>query len=831
MKTLNAINYSLLLLLFYSSIFSQNNAIDRNSDTSLNFKKIKIEIEGEEVFDVDIITQDHQGYIWLATNLGLIRYNGIEGKKYDINRDDFSLIAYDYIESLFVDHLGDLWIGANSGLNKYNSNSDSLFQYPSFINDIKLTMVRAITEDKNRNIWIGTRNDGLFLFERESNSFSRVLLDTSHSLSLKNNRISNMIVDQNNNLWIGTRPNDTNAGAGLLRFDINSGKIKQFLHDPTDPGRLIDNRISSLYEDQQGRILIGTFKCGFHIYNPDDETLTRKSYDANNPGQIHAPFSEEKVFGNDPYVKIIHQDQKGRYWIGTTGKGVNLFNIRTNTSNNYNFNLVNPQMVWSIFEDRQGSIWLGGVMGSGLFRTDLFERKYNVNTNYTNVEVVYESSLNPGTLWVASQESGISKMDLKTGEIKKYLHNEDNIHGIGHSWVRSAYQENSKILWLGLGNGGPYGGQAGNGGLDRMDLEKEEFKHFKLIREDDSLGDYSYTPYIICEDNEGHLWLGTGPGGIFRSNKDKTAFKPVEILKNDNSQKDVFLNIVRIDSNGDIWASDFAGEGTLYLYDWKEERFSPYLKGFKMYNLIIDEKGWFWISTWEKGLIHLNPVDNTFIQYTKKDGLPSNDVVDFVEDIESNFWIGTRMGPAKFNTENGHISPIDLPIARYNRGILIASDHQIYLSANNGLVSFYPSQVIGNPYAPEVILESINVTGGSFNLLNKKSNDSEILLSHEQNDLTFEYAGLHYSDPAKNQYQYMLEPYDTNWVEAGVQRTTRYTNLDPGEYTFRVIASNSDGVWNEKGASINLIINKPWWETYLAFLVYLLYLWPDRKLM
>ena len=137
-------------------------------------------------------------------------------------------------------------------------------------------------------------------------------------------------------------------------------------------------------------------------------------------------------------------------------------------------------------------------------------------------------------------------------------------------------------------------------------------------------------------------------------------------------------------------------------------------------------------------------------------------------------------------------------------------------------ILFIRDEVLGNPYPPDVILESINVTGNSFNLLNNKSNKSEILLSHEQNDLTFEYAGLHYSNPAKNQYQYMLEPYDTNWVEVEGQRTTRYTNLDPGEYTFRVKASNSDGVWNQKGTFINIIINKPWWQTYLAYMVYIL---------
>ena len=160
------------------------------------------------------------------------------------------------------------------------------------------------------------------------------------------------------------------------------------------------NWISALYEDKQGQILVGTGKCGIHIYNAENETFTRKIYDADNPGQIHAPYSEDKVFGYDPYVQIIHQDQNGGYWISTTGKGINYFNARTNTLKNYNFNLVNPQVLWSIYEDRHGNLWLGGIMGGGLFRTDLYARKYHLNTNFTNVEAAYESPLNPGTLWI-----------------------------------------------------------------------------------------------------------------------------------------------------------------------------------------------------------------------------------------------------------------------------------------------------------------------------------------------------------------------------------------------------------------------------------------------
>ncbi len=776
------------------------------------FEKIYIEIDGEEVFDVYDITQDIQGYLWMSTNLGLIRYDGLEGKRYVLSKNKSGSITNDYINRLYVDHLGDLWIGTNSGINKYNPDCDCLIQYPSKLENVNLTEIQSITEDNNNNLWIGTQNGGLYAYERESDSFTGINQKRSDSLNMYEGGIYHLMVDQLNNLWIGT-------SSGLVRFNISTGNVKYFVHDPSDPQGLKDNRISALYEDQQGHILIGTFKSGFHIYDPKSELLERINQDIQNPGLINAPYSEEKVFSNDPYVSIIHQDQNGGFWIGTAGKGINYFDAATPTMKNYSFNMVNPQLVQSVCEDNMGNIWIGGSMGGGLYKTDLFERKYKLDTSYSNVELTYETLLNPGFLWITSQEAGISRMDLKTGETKKYLHNDDNINSIGHSWVRSIYQENTETIWFGLGNGGAYGDQVGNGGIDRMDIEKERFTHFKLVREDDGLGDYSYTPYIISEDNEGHLWLGTGPGGIFRSDKDKKEFNPVKISKNDNSQGDVFLNIARIDSNGDIWASDFAGEGTLYLYDHQEEMFKPYLSGFKMYNLLVDKKGWLLISTWENGLLHFNPGDRTFIQYTRKDGLPSNDAIDIVEDSENVYWIGTRMGPAKINLETGQITPVGIPRTRYNRGILKASNNQIYLGANNGLVSFYPDQVIGNPYPPQIIISELLIS--KENYLTNKNESEELILSHKQNDIAFKYIALHYSNPEKNRYQYKLDPEDDQWIDAGNERNVRFANLSPGSYYFHVKAANSDGVWGDEAASVQFTIKPAWWRTWLAYLIYL----------
>ena len=784
-----------------------------------DFKKVFIEIDGEQVFDVSVITQDQQGYLWLATNLGLVRYDGIEGKKYQYTSGDSSSISFDYIESLYVDYLGKIWIGSRYGLSIYNPDCDCIYRFPDMYKETDLAGVHTITEDKDKNIWIGTENGGLYRYERESESFTRFLSNPSDPVNIVNDRIEHLLVDRNNNLWIGTNSYSTFNCSGLLQYNISTGEIKQFIHGSTDPNGLIDNRISALYEDQEGQILIGTHQCGFHIYDPKSESITRMSFDAENPGQLHAPYSEENVFSGPPYVRLIHQDRNGNYWINTTGKGINYFDAATKTMKNYSFNLVNPQLLWSFFEDRQGNIWIGGFMGSGLFKTDLFARKFELNTNFINVEAAYESPLNPGIIWIKSQEAGLSKMNLKTNEIIRYKHDKGKKESIGLNWARSLYQENKRILWVGLGFGGAYGGQAGNGGIDRMDIEKETFTHFKLTRDDDGKDDFSYTPYSICEDEEGCLWLGTGPGGIFRSNRDKTEFTHFKVSEADNSSMDHFLNIVRIDKKGDIWASDFKDEGTLYLYDRQECQFHPYLKGFKAYNIIIDEQGWILISTWEKGLVHLNPEDLSYIQYTKKDGLPSNDALDIVDGGEGVFWIGTRMGPANFVLKTGEISSAGLPKTKYNAGILKASNNQIYVGGNTGLASFYADQVIGNPFPPQINISEILISEENYLAGNKYSD--ELILSHKQNDIAFKFTGMHYSNPEKNSYQYKLDPTDDEWINAGYQRIVRFANLRPGSYKFQVKAANSDGVWSNEAVSIPFTIKPAWWKTWWAYMIYL----------
>ncbi len=801
----------LLLLLFLIPL------VPRAQHNEMAFKKIDIEIDGEKVFDVFSVVQDHLGYIWMRTNLGLIRYDGISGRRYSENPDRSSNIYFN-IKVLFSDRQGDIWIGSQSGLGKYDPGCDCFYKLPSANDTIPLTYVQTIAEDRNNNLWIGTRKDGLFKYDRKKNIITRFSLQTSTALNFIGKRIDKLLVDHNNNLWIAINAATSQMSSGLIRYNLDSGETTSFFHDPANPNSLTDNRISTIYEDREGRILIGTYKCGLHIYNENTNRLKRIHFDPNHPNRLHASFTEESVSGDDPFVQIIYQDQNGGYWIGTTAMGINYFNIRENRYKNYKFNLVNPQLLWSIFEDRQGNIWIGGVMGGGLYRADIFYRKYTLNSDFKNVESAYQFPREPNFLWVKSRQNGLSKMNLKTGEITRYMPDKKKSTSIGHNWVRSVYQENKNTLWVGLGNGGVDGRGNGDGGIDRMDVKSGTFRHYRLTRKDDGVDGFSYTVYSIVEDREGILWLGTGTGGIFRSDRNKKAFSHFPLLKNKKPPGDVILNLMILDSHGGLWASDFIGSGTLYFYNYQNGTFSPFLRGFKITNVVIDERGWLILSTWNKGLLHLNPTDNSFTRYSKKDGLPSNRALDIVRGNNGLVWVSTRMGPAKFDSRTGKISSLHFPKGRYNFGIFKTTDGQIFLGANNGLLSFYPFQVKGNPHPPEIAISDILISGKKDSSVSPPF--TQLNLTYNRNDLTFKFIGLHYSDPEKNSYRYKLNHWDDRWVNAGHERTARYTNLPPGSYRFQVQAANSDGVWSKSTRTVSILITPPWWKTWWAYTLF-----------
>lgn len=802
--------------------------------TKEGFKKIPIEVNNI-IFDGRItgIAQDHNGFLWIATSRhGLIRYDGYQFEMYN-NILGESITIQDNIitESLYVDYTGDLWIGTSYGLSRYKSECDCFFPYIADPNNLISTgIITTITEDSANNLWIGVQDGGLFRYERESDTFTRFLADPTDPDALANDIVRILLADRQNRIWIGTGYGLMGSAGGLVRFDPSTGKSKRYRHEPNNPNSLIDNRISALLEDQEGLIWVGTFQNGLHYYHPEKDNFERMVYDPANPNRLHAPPGK-KVWDTSPFVKILHQDQAGGFWVGTCGGGINHFASNTNEVSHYVHDPANPNGItndklWSFCEDRSGQLWLGNLTQGGLHKLNPSLKKITRYSESNNLIVtrICQSKEKPEQILLGTYFKGLQKMDINTGEIKPFYHKGMRESDINTEHVQEIYEDINGIIWLGIGSGffelDHWKGELGDGGLGRLNLQTGTF-NFYVIPRIDSIATFNNTVYRICEDKEGFLWLATGKGGLFRFDKDKEVFKHYSLPGKNKQTRGAEIYLIEKDSSGTIWVGDAAGEGALFCYDPDNDNFTPFLEGYKPLCLYEDSYNRIWLGTTNQGVLHFSADKSHFEQKKAIDGLPSNLVSGILEGPRGVYWISTDKGISKYEAESKKFAQTGLPRQEFNNSLVKMNNGQLFFGGKSVLVSFYPEQVSGNLTPPELSLRYLSISGESYDLNKLKSGILQrIILSHQQNDLSAEYVALHYSNPAKNQYRYMLEPYDQDWIEAGTQRMVRYTNLDPGAYTLRVTGANDNDVWNEKGISVPFLIKPAWWTRWWAYLLY-----------
>jgi signal transduction histidine kinase/ligand-binding sensor domain-containing protein/DNA-binding response OmpR family regulator len=773
------------------------------------------------------IVQDADGYIWLATEDGIMRYDGYKMLTYSNISGDSTSLSQNRVEKLFVDFKGDLWIGSKSDLDRYNPACNCFFRYSSNMSapaNQQAGQINAFVEDLDKNLWIGTQQGGLFRYNRENDQFIRVLNDPNAPDNLLEDEVRVLLADRNHQLWIGTgEPFDaTISGGGLVRMDIKTGSTRRFLHDPANPNSLIDNRISALMEDKEGKIWVGSCQSGLHYYEPTREEFIRMMPDAANANQLYAPQGEMGLWTSCPHVRFIHQDQNGEFWIGTYNGGVNNYDPISKKLRNYKHdasdpNSISSNQVWSFLHDRQDRLWIGNVPG-GLHKIDPSLHKFKVYTHdpedktslsLDHVMGVYEAPGEPGKIWLGTFGGGLNSLDMETGRFQSFRHNPNDRHSISSDIVWTTYEDQNGTFWIGT-----------EAGLDTLNRQTGEFTPYKIL-ESNTFSTIPYPVIRMHEDREGSLWLGTWSGGIIRLSRDK---KTVKRYSFSNSSQQSFYNSVfalHEDINGTIWVGVF--QGGLFQYDARSDSFLPHLEKYGATSILEDSTGTFWIGTTSSGLLHYNANVGILEQFTTEDGLPSNTINGILADENGVFWLSTGNGIAKFEpttrrSTNYSISD-GLSFTSFNHTSAFKSiDGQLFFGGDGGLVSFYPNQIKGNPYPPDVVLSGLQIAGQAFNLQNYKNNPySLIKLSHKQNDLTFDYVGLHFTDPSKNVYKYRMKPYDSDWIDVGTQRTARYTNLDPGHYTFQVIARSSDGLWNEEGASLQFYIRPPWWTRWWAY--------------
>ncbi len=758
--------------------------------------------------------------MWFGTQDGLNRYDGYKFRIFRNDPSDKNSISGNGISCMLETRDGDIWVGtATEGLNRYNRSKDTFTKFrhdKNNPNSISSNIIRSLFEDHNGDLWICTTYGGLNKFIREDNSFIHFTKedDNPDNPNLNVKRVRHLIEDKEHNFWIAT------WGEGVKKYDRQNNKYISYKNKSNlNPN---SNRINSLYEDSNGNIWAAS-NDGLQKLNKKTGEIKEYKHNANDEFSI-----------SNNFLSMIFEDSKGSLWIGTKECGLNKFFPETEEFISYRYNQNDPDSisndsVYSICEDRSGLIWVG-TNGSGLSRFSIEKKpvthikKIQGRENDLSSNSIYGfCEENKNTLWIATVDAGLNKLCFKENKFTIYRHNEIDKNSIGNDRISEIIFDKRKNLWA----------ACVGGGISKFNEKEETFTTYKKS-DDNKINSISVnTVYDIKEDNEGLIWIATSDGGVNKFDPEKEIFTHYRHNpENPDSIGSDRLKALFIDRNRYIWAG-LEVEG-LNKFDPETEKFTHYkndpdnknsLSNNSVLSILEDNSGRLWIGTFGGGLNYFDREKNIFINYQEKDGLPNNTINGILEDDNGFIWVSTNNGLSKFDPENKVFINYDvrdgLQSNEFNHSACLKlSGGELVFGGINGFNIFHPDEFKINKHIPEIVITDFQIFNKQVLISEKGSplkktinTTDEIKLSFSDSVFSFEFTSLDFNIPGKNQYAYMMEGFDKDWVYSGNRRFATYTNLNPGEYIFRVKGSNNDGIWNENGKSIKLTITPPFWKT------------------
>lgn len=774
------------------------------------------------------IFQDSRGYLWIGTQDGLNRYDGYGFKIFKHDPDDPSTVSHNSILSMEEDKNGSLWIGTwGGGLNRYDPAAETFTRYlldpddPANLSDGTVTSIKS---DSNGNLWVATLA-GLNRYIPETDSFEQFKNDPNDPTSLSSDAVSCIFEDSRHQLWIGTGANGV-EGSGLNRFDPESRTFTRYQHDETDPESLASNNVAAIVEAPDGTFWIATGGFSLHgagLDHFDPRTGKTKHY-------THDPQDEHSLSGND--VMSLWLDPEGALWVGAWATGLNRMLLAdpghfTRYQHDPFFSdSLSGDEIWSLFRDRSGILWVG-TSHSGINKLpanagqfSLYRNNPSIPTSLTINAVGAFAEDKRGNIWIATWGGGLDRFDPDTGTFVHYHHDPENPNSLSDDLFMDVYVDSYNMVWAGtLGRG-----------LNRLDPITGRVTHYLHDPENpNSLADDNIA--ALQPGKDGTLWVATFGGLSHYDPNTETFTNYSNDPANPFSLSSNTVVSLYLDSKNTLWAGTWGGglnqldlNDPLHT-DPKTATLTRYLHNADDANSLSDDSVWtihetpdglLWLGT-QLGLNRLDPATHEFKHYTEKNGLPNNVVLGILEDSEGNLWLTTNNGLAEFNPRAETFTVYDvsdgLQSNEFNSNAYYQSrDGLMYIGGVNGFNLFHPEKIQPNPVVPQVAITRFDV----FNEPQKVdlTGRTPLELTHEQDVISFEFSAFDFQAPHKNQYAYKLEGFDEDWIQAGNRRYVTYTNLPGGEYIFRVKASNSDGVWNEQGTSLPIIITPPFWQTW-----------------
>lgn len=763
------------------------------------------------------IGQDSLGFLWLSSNDGLFRY---DGQNYVIYREistHRASISYNYIPFMKLDHSGNPWMLFSGSIDKLDTRSGKIRHFYGYQDNIRLSIgnsyqldftpennvfatslqygllflshadtsiqwlqnekikfpeisnnLEAITYCQNC-LFVGKKYSGIYKI-RLTDSDSRIdrvekIIDSDHSETYT------ILLDKQNRLWAGT-------SNGLLYRNMSTGVSKTFHYTPNSNSFLPDKEILSLFVDDNNFLWIGSRENGLSIVSiaeietQGDEAKCIK-------------YSTNLLEGSlaNRCINTIFKDKDGKIWLGTYSGGIHFTNEHRNKIHSLKFVPGHPQStthpkVWGITQAKDGNIWIG-TDGGGIDVwspvNGIVKRIKNDKTGrgLSDNAILCAITDKKGDLWFGTYRGGLNRINAVNGSIKIYEKVPSSIPGRYCSDIRCIFQDSSGKIWIGTNwNGVCYYDESTDSFINIPELGIIDVR-------------------AIIESKNGGFWIGTHSRGL--------------IWYNTNTKEQKFYSMKPGDPNS--------------------------LPSDDIYALKEDRTGKLWIGTQYGGLSCFDPKNESFTNFGSNNGLANTTVLAILEDSRGFYWLSTNEGISRFDPKNSTFINYDqsngvLPGEFLNNSCISAADGTFYFGSSNGLNFFNPEFIQPSSIVPKVVFTELKVFNeqifpGSEVIDQNIEFTPKIRLTHQQSVFTIGFQAIQFPFAGKCQYNYMLEGYDEKWNQAGTNNAATYRQLPPGDYTFKVKASNSDGVWSEQIASIQIEIIPPFWKTIWAYILYI----------
>ena len=715
------------------------------------------------------ITKSRDGNLWFCSwGNGLLKLD-IETEQFTFYRHDDNhpdtTIASNNVWFAFEDKDGMMWVSSEGGLSRLDPKNGMVRVYrhdPKQPDSLGHTTPTQVVQDKQGMLWVGTYGGGLDRLDPATGKFTHYRHDEHNPNSLVNDSVGSLFLDPDGTLWIAT-------DGGLNHFDPASGKFTTYVHDPDDPGSLATNAILKVMRDSQGRLWTSHWGGGIHRMDTATGKFTHYRFDANDPLSVGSNLSQYFIESHDH-----------AYWFST-------FNGLARYDENagrFRVMLQQPGL----------SSTSGRLMISGMVRDP------------------------KGRLWAATEDTGVLRYDPASHEYRHYLPEPGNPRSLSEVSITSIKIDLDGNIWL-----------VTRAGLNRYDEKTDSFENFKLSKYAPKGATSDSTITDLTVDRHGVLWMSVYGVGLQSFDPKRKLFSlHTHDVANPHSLGSNLANTVLAASDGSVWVGADAG---LSRFDPASGNFTNFTAGQDgLSSVIVNDlaempDGTILVAT-DVGVNRYDPRSGKFTAFTLREGMPSNYATAIKSDTQGNIWAGTDKGVVRIQPASGKIRVYDardgLPSNQvWNRSSYRAPDGTLYFGTANGITAFKPEALKDNPTPPPVYITE-------FSLFNNKVMvgphsplkvsiylTKAITLDYLQSSLSFRFAALNYRWPLKNQYAYQLEGFDKGWTYVdSAHRQAAYTNLPPGNYVFRVKASNNDGVWNEEGAKLSITITPPWWQTW-----------------